>query len=220
MAGTAAMKRIGHPKVHYETAKGNLEANKQYCSKEGKFEELGTPGAQGKRTDLIELGERIKSGTPVRDILWDEPMAYHQYGRTMQALEAEYERRLPGRDRPMEVWVFHGPAGSGKSTMARSALPGAFSKGDGTGQWWDGYVGQDSIIVGEMDFDLGINFWKQLMDEPVFSVQVKNGMKRVRATEMIICCNEDPSTWWFGVNEVHKTAFWRRVQTIVKFPLQ
>lgn len=212
MAGTAAMKRIQQPKAHYEASKGDLEDNKRYCSKDGKFEELGTPGKQGQRIDLEEIAETIKGGKAVRDVLWENPMAFHQYGRTMEALEKEAERRLPGRKEPMEVWVFYGPGGSGKSTAARKMFPNAFSKSSGSGKWWDGYAGEEEVIVGEMDFDLGINYWKQLMDEPIFNIEVKGGMKRFRAKRMIICSNDRPDRWWGWIGENHKNAFWRRIK--------
>lgn len=53
------------PKAHIEAAKGSPAQNKEYCTKEGDFFELGDMPTQGKRTDLNEIKKKIEEGTTV-----------------------------------------------------------------------------------------------------------------------------------------------------------
>lgn len=43
------------PRARLEQAKGNPGENREYCSKEGDFEEYGDIPEQGKRTDILEV---------------------------------------------------------------------------------------------------------------------------------------------------------------------
>ena len=47
-------------KFHVEIANGTPEQNKVYCQKDGDFYEFGVATAQGARTDLKEIKEKIK----------------------------------------------------------------------------------------------------------------------------------------------------------------
>lgn len=52
-------------KPHLEIAKGSQKQNQDYCSKDGDWEEYGTPMQQGKRTDIESLQQFIRP--PDRD---------------------------------------------------------------------------------------------------------------------------------------------------------
>jgi len=56
------VKKIVGLRAHCEVAKGNEQQNYDYCTKEGNFEEFGQRAAPGKRSDLEEFKEAVKSG--------------------------------------------------------------------------------------------------------------------------------------------------------------
>ena len=51
------------------------------------------------------------------------------------------------RDWEMEIIVITGPTGTGKSRYAKDKYPGAYWKPNS--KWWDGFYGQETIIMDE-----------------------------------------------------------------------
>ena len=74
------------PGCHIEERKGTLEQNRVYCSKGLQNWEWGEPHAQGKRSDLQELTERVKGGATLFDIAEEYPSQYIRYYRGIAAL--------------------------------------------------------------------------------------------------------------------------------------
>ncbi|MDO4269801.1 MAG: replication protein [Eubacteriales bacterium] len=119
------------PEAHLEATRGTSAQNRDYIRKSGKwendvkhgtripgtFEEWGEiPEEQpGRRTDLADLYEMIKSGATDVELLESFPksMLYlDKIERVRQALKAE---RYSTEFRPLEVTYIWGPTGSGKT---------------------------------------------------------------------------------------------------------
>lgn len=60
---------------HVEQAKGTLEQNQKYCSKEGKVVTYGKPKVQGYRSDLHALAEEVKTKSLV-EVITEHPTSY------------------------------------------------------------------------------------------------------------------------------------------------
>lgn len=58
----AGVKKILGNRAHVEASKGTELQNFEYCTKQGKFEEFGKRTSSGKRCDLDEFKEAVKSG--------------------------------------------------------------------------------------------------------------------------------------------------------------
>ena len=160
------------PGAHIEMAKGTLSQNEAYCSKEGELITWGTPPEQGKRKDLEDLAAKIKDGeTTVSEVLDNDPMMIHKYGRTLQKIEDKRLRRT-FRDWEMICEWIYGETGSGKSRYAMEGFdPDTHYKYPYDGDWWDGYTGQETVIIDEFRGQIPFSLLLQLMDRYPMSVR-------------------------------------------------
>lgn len=83
-------------------------------------------------------------------------------------------------------WIF-GPTGSGKSSLIRSLKVPFYPKG--MNKWWDGYDGEDVIVLDDFAPEHGKYlgyFLKIWADHYVFNAEVKGGMLRIRPKHVIV----------------------------------
>lgn len=139
-----------HYRMYMRLMMGTLADNEKYCSKDGKYTQFGEWPKQGQRKDLQQIHEEIKSGKRVREIRQETPMAYHQYGRTMDKLEDDYLRTIKRTKRTQGYWYW-GETGSGKTELAEKEANklGSVYWYDEDNGWWESYEGETSIIIDE-----------------------------------------------------------------------
>lgn len=131
--------------------KGTPEQVKTYCTKQDKDAyEFGEMPKQGTRTDLNEVKERILSGqAKADDICVENPEFFHQYGRTLDRLEGIALRKKFRQEMTEGIWIT-GPTGCGKSHMAMEDFsPETHYIKNLNEDWWDGYTGQETVILNE-----------------------------------------------------------------------
>ena len=137
-----------------QVMKGGLAKAKAYATKEAvsmdEIFEFGTPPAQGKRTDIESLCGKIAEGrTSSDEVALTNPEFFHQYGRTLQKVEDIVLRKKFRTEMTQGIWYW-GESGAGKSHKA-------FEDYDvethyvfpNDGGWWDGYCGQETVIINE-----------------------------------------------------------------------
>lgn len=153
------------PRAYIAPAKGNAKQNRTYCSKEGNFTEVGTPPEQGKRTDLDEIKNNILGGQSVDSIVLDNPMIFHQYGRTLERIEAIALRQKFRNWMTKGIWIT-GPSGSGKSHKAfENFSPDTHYVKNLNEEWWDGYKGQPIVILNEFRGQISFSEILDLVDK-------------------------------------------------------
>ena len=113
--------------------------------------------------------------------------------------------------------VFWGVTGSGKShKMFEDAGPNAYIKSSTT-KWWDGYSGQETVILDEFRGNISIEHMLKWLDKYPCYVEEKGGQLPLRATRFYIASNLDPRQWWVGLDKPTIEAFLRRVH-VTHFP--
>lgn len=155
-------------RCNIEKGKGNDDQAAKYCKKDGRFEEIGHPTCQGERTDLRILVGQIASGeTCCSKIIREEALTYHMYGRTLEKAEDLFQRDVFRSIPTKGIWLYGG-TGTGKSSYAFNGYDPRthYNKclGDGDSRWWDGYVGQRTIIIDEFRGELSFSFILKLID--------------------------------------------------------
>lgn len=135
--------------IHIEITKGEPKENIAYCSKDEDYEEFGEMPNQGKRTDLNDLADEISKGKKVDDIALENPIIFHQYGRTLNKLEDLALRKKWRTFMTEGVWIYGG-TGTGKSHMAYENFhPDTHYNLVKDNGWWDGYTQQETVIINE-----------------------------------------------------------------------
>lgn len=194
---------------------GTAQENRIYCGaeryeKDGKikeanpkFKEFGTLPAQGKRCDLDAVKDEIMAGRKVDDICIDRPMLYHQYGRTLTKIENIYLRKQYRKWMTTCDW-FYGETGVGKSHNAfidyNPETHYIFNLNDNG--FWDGYVGQEIVIINEFRGQIPYSELLDLIDKYPKFVKLK-GLPQVPflAKHIIITSSLPPNEIYHNLAE-------------------
>lgn len=165
------VKRLFDRTIHCQGRRGTPKQAADYCKKNilgwdggppqnlsEPFREHGALSRQGERTDLRLLRDQLNAGErTVQQIRQEDPMIFHLYGRTLQALEDDANGQRHRTTATTIVWIW-GPTGTGKSHAAFSGEFGApVYKHKYTDGWWDHYNGQPVVLFddfrGQIRFD-------------------------------------------------------------------
>lgn len=186
---TAVHKAI--PRAHWEVAKGTEQQNYEYCSKDGDYEEFGSRSTQGKRTDLESAIETLKTGT-LQKVAEEHPTTYVKYYRGLAQWKLQMDKPYEHMD-VRGVWIW-GPPGSGKSHAARLKYPHAYIKPQN--KWWDGYAGQDAVILDDLDSATLGHYLKIWTDKYATSGETKGGTINLQYKTIVITSNYTPDQLW------------------------
>jgi hypothetical protein len=205
--------------AHIEKARGSPKDNKDYCTKD----ESRVPGTEptehgslmtaGKRNDLIAVAAAISMGKPMHEVAQEYPAEYIKYSTGMQRFR---DLMVNGKPRTMktDVIVLTGPTGCGKSKWAHETFPDAYTKPPT--KWWDGYEGQDVVILDEFYGQLSFSYMLKLMDRYPLRVEVKGGVIHFRAKLLIITSNK-PWNEFYDLEHDWKPAFLRRLNEVYSY---
>ena len=107
--------------------------------------------------------------------------------------------------------VYWGPTGTGKTHRSwQEAGEQAFIKSS-SNKWWDGYQGQENVIIDEFDGQIGITHLLRWLDKYPCSVEVKGGTIPLRATNFWITSNKPLEQWYPDAPLAQVDALRRRV---------
>lgn len=181
----------------------NLEKAIEYCSKEktridGPWEE-GEKPEQGKRTDLAECCEMLKSGKKIKDIAKLYPESFVKFHRGLRELQMVLsDHRDP--ENPPRIFWFWGKTRRGKSReahrIAKDEYENDFYKKDNT-KWWNNYEQQKVIIIDDFnptkwDFRDLLN----VCDRYEIETETKGGYVKINSELIIITCDRAPKDIW------------------------
>jgi len=197
-----------HDSAHWEPCKSG-PASITYCKKDGDFYERGEVPTPGKRTDLADVYETIKTGASYADVLDAHPSAAIQYSQgIIRAIHAQIAHR--SQDTIPEVHWFHGPTASGKSRTAfEQAGPDAYVW-CATGKFWEGYTGQTHVIFDDFRPEqMSFSLLLRVLDRYRFTVETKGSSCPLAATHFWITTPLSPDATYTATN--HNTgATWER----------
>lgn len=204
----SSLKKL-NDQAHWEKMQGSAQQARAYCMKEdtrqeGPWEE-GAPWSDleptlgaGKRTDLLKVKEDIDSGMSLVDLYdkhFDSCAGNFKFFR-----EYKFQKELAEANklRDVEVILYFGVAGSGKTFRAFDKNPGAYIlHKSNNGLWWPGYDRQKTVIFDDFDGTwMPISTLLRLLDRYPMHVEDKGTSMPACWTKVVITSNLPIEDWY------------------------
>jgi len=186
------------PSAHIEQRRGTLEQARDYCKKEGEFEELGdwAAGGQGARNDIRALMTMVREDRPTLEVMEAAPELVARNLHFMDRYKAEVEKETTREFRQVDVQVYVGDAGCGKTRKAMEENPGIFTVNCSDTFPFDGYDGEKTILLDDFYGGLKYNEILRILDGHQLRVNVKGGRRYAKWTKVVITSNKRPESWY------------------------
>lgn len=212
----SAVQKLLGGRAHLEKRKGTPKQASEYCKKDGRFTERGNLTNQGKRNDLKEVAELVKTGG-VKAVTDTMPEMFIKHGRNIERL-AELLMEPRDKNLPPKVIYLWGKSGTGKTYEACSIEDpkDLYVWTQPRGYWWNGYTQQKRVVIDDFHHDgteADFRYMLQLLHEYPFQVQTKGGMIHFNSPEIYIT-SEFPPEYWFTKSENNLYQFTRRLTEV------
>lgn len=189
------------PDAHLEQRRGSKQQAIEYCTKEEtRFAGpwiFGTSTKQGKRSDLIGLCSEIVEGSlTISEVRRNYPKQYVLYRRGVEALCAASAKEKTARFREVQVFVYYGESGAGKTRKAVEENENYYMLEQGEKTWFDGYEGESCLIIDEFYGWILWGFFLRLLDGYQCRLPVKGGFCYAQWSKVIITSNQEPREWY------------------------
>lgn len=173
---------------------------------EGSQFEHGTPPfKRNSKTDWDAVWEAAKNG----DLDAIPAQVKCQNWNNIRSIRAEHAQPTM---RPVPVvHVFWGVTGSGKSHRAfEEAGVNPFVK-SASNKWWDGYRGQDAVVIDEFAGMVDITHLLRWFDKYPYFVEIKGSTTPLKAHKFWVTSNIHPENWYPNAPQEQKAALLRRI---------
>jgi hypothetical protein len=208
-------KIIGTLRVHLEIAKGSPAQNREYCSKDQDFFEKGECPMD--REAVCKKARRAKKSKMLLDTsmktLVDEGEISLLSLPLVEKARTIY-RRLGSpvtTDGPRGIWIV-GPPGTGKTHYVVTKEPVLYWKPQN--KWWDGYEGEEAILLDDLDSNCLGHYLKRWMDKYACTGEVKGGKVALQHKRFYVTSNYTPGQLWQD-DLMMREAIERRCEMIV-----
>lgn len=170
---------------HIEVVR-NWEQALAYCKKDGHFEQYGK-----------EPKKSTAEATLATAQLWSETRRQATQGAFASINDRLYIvyhrnlRHIHEQDSPLfaengtRALYIEGATGIGKTFAVRTLWPDAYFK-PAQHKWWDGYAGQEVVVINDLDENSYMAAMKEWLDVYPFRVETKGGSMIVRPRLLVV----------------------------------
>ncbi len=209
----SGMKKLISERVHWEPRRGTQSQAVAYSKKvstrvvDGIVIEFGTLARSKCSVDLVNS---VINGASMKDIALDYPTQFISNSGGIKALK---EAIVDPRKWAMQIVVYWGDTGTGKTFSAWQKWPEAYSVSWPVGNtwWWQDYDGEDTVICDEFASQVKLQTMLRFLDRTPFRVFYKGGSTQFRSKRIVIVSNFDPLVWYSKCSLVGLAALKRRL---------
>jgi len=177
------------PRAHLQVAKSWQHAW-NYCIKDGKFHIVNND-SQGKRNDVVQYRDAIKSGASDRELCDQFPHEFLKFNRTDRMRQAYLEERTWMTEC---LWI-HGIAGSGKSTFVKENYT-SIDWLEYDGKYFSSYRNREVAVFDDIDMStISRSLFLKLVNHIPYKLRVMGAYQEWNPKKVIIITNGHPSEW-------------------------
>jgi len=203
--------------AHWERRRGTAAEARDYCMKEESRAPDTQPvesgefgGSQGRRKDLRHIKDILDDGGSLLECYDADFATTCRYERSFM----KYRMLItPPRTWKPVVELYWGKTGTGKSRKAFGDNPGAYVSPKT--KWWDGYDGQECIIVDDYVGQWPLDTMLNLIDRYECPIENKGGSYTMLARKIVITSNLTIEQWYPNVYPEQIAALRRRFDKII-----
>lgn len=210
-----AIQKIFKSKCHFEVMNGSIKDNENYCSKDNIYTSLGYFCTQGYKSDAHNIKEDLKSGASMYDIMNNYTGTYLRYHNGIEKMKQLISSKKFNFDvdkckvtkRKITTTALIGEAGSGKSTYVvdKYGMENVFFVNlSGDGNLFDGYEGQDIILLDDFNGNIKYTEMLRILDENAYRANIKYGYTYANWTKVYITSNVKPIYWYKKIRDNFK----------------
>lgn len=143
------VKEVLGQRAWFQARHGTSKQAADYCKEDGDYAERGRISTPGAAAVLNDLASQIEDGVHVDTITREQPVVFHQYGRTLNRLQTLHHRGMRRTWMTQGIW-YYGPTGTGKSyTALKDYDVKTHYIWPNDGMWCDGYRGQEIVVIND-----------------------------------------------------------------------
>lgn len=207
------------PGAHIESRHGTASQASDYCKKEDPTPWVfGEISKQGARNDIFDAYHAIRSGKRKREVAEDFTAVDAKFHRALDRYRSIVEEDEAPAYRPVEVIIYQGDPGVGKSRKAIEENPEAYrlTMPDGNDILrFDGYQQNKVLIIDDFDGWIGYRKLLHLLDVYKYRIRIMGGWTYAVWEKVIITTNVDLDMWY--PKQKDKRALKRRIKSTVLF---
>ncbi len=186
------------PKAHLEQRMGTqAEAIAYVWKMDSTFDADGFHGMAGTAAKQIgdDIVDAIHGGATATEIAEEFPK---QYMRMHSGIDKMIGLKVKPRSWKMQVDIYYGKTGTGKSWSAHELHPGAYYWEWPTGgRWWaPGYNGQEVIVMDEFRHQIKLSVLLKVLDRYPFTMESKGSNREMTSKKIVITTNREPMDWY------------------------
>ncbi len=220
---TAIHRMPGFARCAVLTANASSAANITYCSKDDTRVD-GLHGRNGTPVRTRSSDKRLAMIAEIKEGGMTAKKCIEGYGEQYLSSAANIEKMIahlqPAREWPMEIVIYFGPTGTGKSWKAHHDHVGAYEvKWPEQGNnvfWWDRYEGgnddgegHDTVLWEEFRHNIPYGRMLKFFDRYGCKIKYHGGQTEFNSHRIVITTNIEPMNWYpkkdtEGISMLHR----------------